>query len=177
MEKKSLIGALFLLLSISIPVVSAFVYESAQQTVTQTVVEVATITLQNSALGNIDEGETKTYTKTGGGGDVELASLGDAISLTTTKASVYLHLDSDLNDLTDYSTYNIVVKFSAVEGTTYSVGETACTLSLTSADHSSIDLDVARTWAFDFELTTTASSVDANSPTTVTIIVTAESTS
>jgi len=73
MEKKSLIGTLFLLLSISIPVVSAFVYESAQQTVTQTVVEVATITLQNAALGDIDEGETKTYTKTGGGGDVELA--------------------------------------------------------------------------------------------------------
>ncbi len=176
MKKKSLIGALFLLLSLSIPVVSAFVYESAQQTVTQTIVEVATITLQNSALGNLDEGETKTYTKIGGGGDVELASLGDAISLTTTKASVYLHLDSDLDSLTDYATYNIVVKFSAVEGTTYSVGETACTLNLTSPDHSSINLDGAGTWAFDFELTTTANSVNANSPTTVTIVVTAEST-
>lgn len=176
MKKKSLIGALFLLLSLSIPVVSAFVYESAQQTVTQTIVEVATITLQNSALGNLDEGETKTYTKIGGGGDVELASLGDAISLTTTKASVYLHLDSDLDSLTDYATYNIVVKFSAVEGTTYSVGETACTLNLTSPDHSSVNLDVAGTWAFDFELTTTANSVNANSPTTVTIVVTAEST-
>lgn len=176
MEKKSLIGVLFLLLSISIPVVSAFVYESAQQTVDQTVVEVATITLKDPALGNIDEGETKTYTKVGGGGDVELATLGDAISITTQKASVYLHLDSDLNDLTDYSTYEIVVKFSTVEGSTYTVGQTACTLNLTSPDYSSIDLDVAGTWKFDFELTTTASSVNANSPTTVTIVVTAEST-
>ena len=176
MEKKSLIGVLFLLLSISIPVVSAFVYESAQQSVTQTVVEVATITLKDPALGNIDEGETKTYTKVGGGGDVELATLGDAISLTTTKASVYLHLNSDLDDLTDYSTFNIVVKFSAVEGSTYAVGDTACTLSLASADYSSIDLDVAGTWKFDFELTTTASSVSTDSLATVTIIVTAQST-
>ncbi|MCW4038646.1 MAG: hypothetical protein NWF13_07940 [Candidatus Bathyarchaeota archaeon] len=175
MEKRYL-GILFLMLGFSIPLVSAFVYESAQQTVTQTIQEIATITLQNSALGNLEEGETKTYTKVGGGGDVELATLGDAISITTGKASAYLHLDSDLNDLTDYSVYSIVVKFSAVVGSTYSVGDTACTLTLASPDYSSVDLDAAGTWKFDFEITTTASPVDADTPTTVTIVVTAEST-
>ncbi len=170
--KESSVGILLIILSFSIVTVSAFVYESAQQTVTQTIVEVATITLQNSALGNIDEGDTTTYTKTG------VATLGDAISITTTKASVYLHLDSDLESLTDYSTYNIVVKFSQVVGSTYSVGDTASTLTLASPDTgvSPIDLDAAGTWKFDFEITTTPSSVDADTPTTVTIDVTAEST-
>ena len=163
-------GLFFILLSFMIVSVSAFVYESAQQTVTQTIVEVATITLENSALGSIDEGDTTTYTKT------EVALLGDAISITTTKASVYLHLDSDLNDLTDYSTYTITVKFAQVEGSTYSVGDTACTMTLASPDPSAIDLDAAGTWTFDFEVTTTPSSVDADTPTTVTIDVTAEST-
>ena len=170
-------GFFLIMLSFSIVTVSAFVYELAQQTVTQTIQEIATITLQNSALGNLEEGETKTYTKTGGGGDVELATLGDAISITTGKANVYLHLDSDLNDLTDYSAYTITVKFSQVVGSTYSVGDTACTMTLASPDPSAIDLDAAGTWKFDFEITTTASPVDADTPTTVTITVTGESTS
>jgi len=177
MNRSKILGLFLVLLSFSIVTVSAFVYETAQQTVTQTVQEIATITLQNSALVNIEEGETKTYTKTGGGGDVELATLGDAISLTAGKASVYLHLDSDLDSLTDYSTYTITVKFSQVQGSTYSVGDTACTLTLASPDYSSVDLDAVGAWKFDFELTTTASPVDADTPTTITITVTAESTS
>ena len=170
--KKRSLGLFFILLSFSIVSVSAFVYDFAQQTVTQTIVEVATFTLQNSAFGNIDEGDTTTYTKT------EVATLGDAISITTTKASVYLHLDSDLESLTDYATYNIVVKFSQVVGSTYSVGDTACTLTLASPDTgvSPIDLDAVGTWKFDFEITTTPNSVDSDTPTTVTIDVTAEST-
>ena len=104
-----------------------------------------------------------------------MASLGDAVSITSTKANVYLHFDSDLDALTDYSTYNIVVKFSQVVGSTYSVGDTACTLSLGSPDYSSVDLDAGGAWKFDFEITSTASSVDADTPTTVTITVTAES--
>ena len=177
MVRSKILGLFLVLLSFSIVTVSAFVYETAQQTVIQTVQEIATITLQNSALGNIEEGETKTYTKTGGGGDVELATLGDVISLTTGKASVYLHLDSDLDSLTDYSTYTITVKFSQVQGSTYSVGDIACTLTLVSPDYSSVDLDAVGAWKFDFELTTTASPVDADTPTTITITVTAESTS
>ena len=88
--KKKAIGMFFMLLSIIIISVSALVYESAQQTVTQTVKNIATITLNDAALGNLEEGETKTNTKT------EVANLGAAITLTTTKASVYLHLSSDL---------------------------------------------------------------------------------
>jgi hypothetical protein len=176
MHKSKALGLFLLILSFSIVTVSAFVYESAQQTVTQTIQEIATLTLQNSALGNLEEGETKTYSKTGGGGDVELAALGDAVSITSTKANVYLHFDSDLDALTDHSTYTITVKFSEVQGSTYSVGDTACTLTLASPDYSAVDLDVAGEWKFDLEITTTAGSVDADVPTTVTITVTAEST-
>lgn len=170
-RKTRMSGLLLILLSISIIGTSAYVYEQASQTITQTIKEVATITLLSSALGDLKEGETKFYTKT------NVTDLGDAITITTTEASVYLHLDSDLDSLTDYSTYNIVVKFSQVVGTTYSVGDTACTLSLESPDFSSIDLDAAGTWKFDFEVRTTADSVDADTLTTVTIIVSAESTS
>jgi len=163
-------GILLIALSFSIAGVSAYVYQQASQTITQTIVEVATITLKNSALGNINEGETKSYTK------AEVANLGDAITLTTTAANAYLHLDSDLDSVTDYSAYSIVVKFSQVVGSTYSVGDTACTLSTGSPDYSSVDLDAAGTWAFDLEISTTAGSVDSDVPATVTIIVTAEST-
>ena len=170
--RKSLTGILFILLSLTIVSVSAFVYEQATQTVTQTILEIATITLKNSALGNIEEGETITYT------NVTVADLGDAISITTTKANVYLHLDSDVDSLsTYYTTYNIVVKFATVPGgSSYTPGNPTCTLSLAVPDYSSIDLDVAGSWTFNFEITTTADSVSSNQGTTVTIIVTAEST-
>ena len=163
-------GLLLIMLSITIVGVSAYVFEQASQTVTQTIVDIATITLKNSALGNLNEGETQTYTQ------ATVANLGDTISLTTTTANVYLHSNSDLDSVSGYSTYNIVVKFSQVVGATYSVGDTACTLSIGSPDYSSIDLDAAGTWAFDFEITTTASSVSSDTPSTVTIIVSAEST-
>ena len=167
--RRSLIGVLFILLGLSIVTVSAFVYEQANQTIDQNIVEVATITLKNSDLGSIYEGETKTYTNS------QVPNLGNAITITTTKADVYLHLDSDLNLLADYSTYDIVVKFSQVVGSTYSVGQTACTLSLANPDYDSINLDAAGTWKFDFEITTTVNSVSADTSTTVTITVLAES--
>ena len=112
-------GLLLIMLSITIVGVSAYVFEQASQTVTQTIVDIATITLKNSALGNLNEGETQTYTQ------AAVANLGDTISLTTTTANVYLHLNSDLDSVSGYSTYNIVVKFSQVVGATYSVGDTA----------------------------------------------------
>lgn len=158
------------MLSVSIVGVSAYIYQQATQTITQTIVEIATITLKNSDLGNINEGEPKTYTET------DIPSLGDAITITTTAADVYLHLDSDLDSLTDYSVYSVTVKFSQVVGATYSVGDTACALTLASPDYSSILLDAAGTWAFDFEVSTTPSSVDVDTSTTVTIIVSAQST-
>jgi hypothetical protein len=163
-------GLLLIMLSITIVGVSAYVYEQATQTITQTIVDIATITLKNSALGNLNEGDSQTYTL------ATVPNLGDAISLTTTTANVYLHLDSDLDAVSSYTTYDIVVKFSQVVGATYSVGDTATTLTIGSPDYSSIDLDAAGTWAFDFEITTTAPSVSSDTPSTVTIIVAAEST-
>ena len=169
-KARRLSGLLLIMLSITIVGVSAYVYEQASQTITQTIIEIATITLKNSALGNLNEGETQSYTL------ATVPNLGDAITLTTTTANVYLHLDSDLDSVSGYSTYNIVVKFSQVVGGTYSVGDTATTLTIGSPDYSSIDLDAAGTWAFDFEITTTANSVSSDTPSTVTIIVSADST-
>ena len=73
--KKRFTGLAFIALSILIVSVSAYVFESATQTVTQTVRDVAEITIQNSALGDISEGETISYTET------EVSELGDAIRL------------------------------------------------------------------------------------------------
>jgi hypothetical protein len=159
------------LLSFSIVSVSAYIYEQNSHNVTQTIVDIATLTLSNSALGNLEEAQTLLYTPT------NESTLDDIITVTTTKANVYLHLDSDLDTVTNYSAYDIVVKFSQVSGSTYSVGDTACTLTIGSPDPSAIDLDVAGTWIFDFEVTTTAGAVSANTPSTVTITVSAESTS
>ena len=170
--KRKVIGVFFVLLSIIIVSVSALVYESAQQTVTQTIKEIATITLNNSALGNIEEGETKSYTK------ADVAALGAAISITTSKANVYLHLNSDIDSQsTYYTTYTITVKYIIVPGgQTHSVGETAGTMTIASPDPAAVTLDVAGSWVFDFEVTTTAQSVSADQATTATIVVTAEST-
>ena len=170
-KERAILGIVLLLLSFSIVSVSAFIYEQNSQTVSQTIIDVATLTLSNAGLSNLEEAQTLLYTPTN---DTELDEI---ISITTTKANVYLHLDSNLDTLTDYSTYNIVVKFSTVVGSTYSIGDTACTLSLGSPDFSSIDLDAAGTWAFDFEITTTAGTVSSDSPNTVTINVSAESSS
>lgn len=168
--RKRKAGIALILLALLIVSVSAFVYDAAQQTIGQTIINVATITLKNSDLGNIEEGETKSYTKT------EVANLGAAISLTTAKADVYLHLNSDIDTLTTYyDTYTVTVKFITVPGgSTHSVGDTAATMSIAAPDPSAVTLDVAGSWAFDFELTTTAKAVSSDQGTTATIDVTAE---
>jgi hypothetical protein len=170
--KSKLFGVMFLLLSVVIVSVSAFVYETSQQTVGQTIVDVATLTLQNSALGDLEEGETKSYTK------ADVATLGAAISITTSKADVYLHLNSDIDSLsTYYTTYTLTVKYIIVPGgSSHSVGDTATTMTIAAPDPAAITLDVAGSWAFDFELTTTAKTVSSDQATTATIVVTAEST-
>jgi hypothetical protein len=169
---KKIIGLAFVLLSVMIVSVSAFVYESATQTVGQTVVNVATLTLKNSALGSIDEGDTRSYTK------ADVAALGAAISITTSKATVYLHLDSDIQNLdTTYATYTVTVRYITVPGgSSHSVGQTAATMSIASPDPAAITLDVAGSWVFDFEITTTAKSVSSDQASTATVVVTAEST-
>jgi hypothetical protein len=172
LERKNLLGVLFLLLSFAVVSVSAYVYESMQQNVTQTIKEIATISLNNSTLGNLEEGQTLFYTKS------NVTNLGAAISLTTTKANVYMHLSSNLaSQSTYYSTFNVAVKIATKpSGGTHSAGETVYTLTLASPNSGSINLDVLGTWTFDFEVTTTAKSVSSDKSNIVTITVTAEST-
>ena len=164
-------GILLLVFSLMVAGVSAYVYQQATMTVTQTIVEVASITVQNSALGNINEGETKSYTK----GDV--ASLGEAFTIDIQSQPVYLHFDSDIDSLSgSHDTYTITVKFIQVQGSTFSVGETAVTMTIGSPDPAAVTLDATGLWKFDFEITTKAKSVNSDTPTTATIIVSAQST-
>ena len=163
-------GIVFLIFSLMVAGVSAYVFQEATMTVTQNIVEVATFTLKNSDLGDINEGESIVYTS------VEVANLGAAITITTTTQPVYLHFDSDIDSLSGaYSAYDINVIYDTVPGGGSGSG-TACVLSLASPDYSSITLDAVGTWIFDLSVETTADSVDADTPTTVSIIVGAEST-
>jgi hypothetical protein len=162
----------FVLLSLLIVSVTATVYESAQQTTTQTIKKIATLNLNNAALGDIEEGETKSYS------EATVPALGNVISVTTTKSDVYLHLNSDIDSLgTYYSTYDITVKYATVPGSSsHVVGETATTMTIGTPDPTpAVTLDVSGSWAFDFEITTTAKSVSSDQGTTATIAVTAES--
>ncbi len=170
-RKARMMGLLFITLWFSVVTVSAYVFQQSQMTVTQTVKEIATITLQNSALGNINEGQGISYTKN------EVPTLGNAIEIVTTTTNVYMHLNSDLDSQDDYSTYTITVKFITVPGgSAHNVGDTACTMTKAIPDPAGVTLDVSGTWGFDFEVTTVANSVNSDTPTTVTIVVTAEST-
>jgi hypothetical protein len=173
MKRKTLIGILFVLMSITITSVSAYVYETAQLTLTQTIKEIATITLRGSSFGVLKEGQTLLYTK------ANSSNLGAAITLVTTEDNVYMHLTS--SDLASqsiwYSAFNVVVKIATKPtGSTHTVGETVATLSLASPNSGAINLDVLGSWTFDFEVTTTAKPVSADHATTVTITATAEST-
>lgn len=165
-----ILGVFFVLLSILIVSVTAVVYETAQQTVTQTIKNIATLVLNSPALGNIEEGETKSYTK------ADVVALGDAINITTYKANVYLHLNSDVDSLNAYyTTYTITIKYATVPGgSSHSTGQIAAIITIVSPDPAGIGLDVAGSWTFDFEITTTAKSVSSDQATTVTIVATAE---
>jgi hypothetical protein len=171
--KKKIVGIAFVLLSILIMSVSAFVYISDSQTVTQTVRKVvSTFTLKDPTLTSLFEGETASYTET------QVPDLGDAISIQTAKDNVYLYLDSDIDALAgSYSTYTLTVKYASVEGSAHTPGDIAAVLDLSypdlTAPGSGIKLDVAGTWSFDFELTITAGSVPSDQTNVVTIIVSA----
>jgi hypothetical protein len=170
--QSKLASLILFILSFSIMGVTAYIYENSTQFITQNIMDVASITLKNTDLGPLKEGETKNYTKN------DIPSLGDAIIVTVDESVslVNLNLDSDLDLLDEfYSTYDIVVKFSEVVGNTYSVGDVACTLSVGAEDYSSIELAEAGTWKFDFEVTTTAKSVDMEIPGVITLIIEAES--
>jgi hypothetical protein len=172
LSKKRIVGFAFLLLSLVVVGVSAYVYETGNISVTQTVRNIATLTVQNSALGNIEEGQTLSYTK------ATVPTLGNILNLSTTKDNVYLHFNSDVDSLSAYySNYTITVKYAAVgASSSHNVGDVACTMTLAAPDPTGVTLDKTGAWRFDFEITTTAMSVSADQPTTVTIVVTSEST-
>jgi hypothetical protein len=171
LRKRHVIASL-LLLTLTFSIVAAYVYETGNISITQTVKNIATLTVQNSALGNIEEGQTIAYTK------ASVASLGNVLTLTTTKDNVYLHFNSDIDSLSSYySTYTITVKYAAVgAGSSHAVGDVACTMTLAAPDPTGVTLDKVGTWRFDFEITTTAKSVSSDQATSVTTVVTAEST-
>lgn len=169
--KKKIAGIAFVLLSIAIMSVSAYVYESGTQTLQQTVKNIATLTLKSSILGDLEEGETRSYTYP------TVPEFGSAISITTGKAGVVLKLDSDIQDLTEtYSDYTLTVLYATVPGGSHSSGDTAATLTILAPDPPAITLDATGTWTFDFALTVTAKSVTSDSTAIATIYVTAEST-
>jgi hypothetical protein len=146
-------------------------YESGTQEVTQTVKNIATLTLQNSALGNIEEGQTVTVTK------ATVSSLGAAVTLQTNKDNIYLKFDSNVNLLTSaFSSYTITAKYASVgTGSSASVGSTACTMTIASPDPAVITLDKAGTWTLDFEVSATAKSVTSDQVTSATVLVYAQS--
>jgi hypothetical protein len=170
--RKRYVIVCMLLSALTFSIVAAYIYETGNISNTQTVKNIATLTVQNSALGNIEEGQTIAYTK------ATVASLGNILTLTTTKDNVYLHFNSDIDTLSSfYSTYPVTVKYAAVgAGSSHAVGDVACTMTLAAPDPAGVTLDKAGTWRFDFELTTTAKSVSSDQATASTVIVTAEST-
>jgi hypothetical protein len=172
MAKKIAIIIFIVLMISTISLVAAYVYETGTVIPSQTVKNIATLTLQNSALGNIEEGQTITYTK------ASISSLGNIFNLTTYKDAVYLHLASNLDTMTtNYSNYTIVVKYAAVgAGSSRNVGDTAAVLSISSPNPATVTLDKAGAWRFDIEITTTAKSVASDQATSPTITVTAENT-
>lgn len=173
-RKNRTIGFAFILVSVLIGTATAvtYFYEQALQTATQTIKDVADITVKTPvALTNIDEGQPATYTKT------EIADLGAAATVVTYKSPVDLTFSStDLGLLsTYYTTYTITVKiFSVPGGSTLTPGSTAATLTLTSTSPAAITLDAAGTYVFDYEITVLAKSgIATDTPTTATITVSA----
>jgi len=170
--KKSIFGLLLVTLSFAIVATSAFIYEQASSTATQTILEIASLTLNNAALGDIEEGDTVLYTP------ANTSAVNDVISVTTGKANVYMHIDTNLEgQSTYYNAYQIEVVIDSAPGDSGLSG-TVATLSIGSPDTATgIDLDVAGTYVFDFQVTTSAKQVSGNQGSTVNITVSAESTS
>ena len=167
--KRSLTGITLIAMSLMILVVSAFVYDQASQTTTQTVVNVASISLGNAALGNINEGETILYTT------ANTSALDNILDITTAATNVYLYFDSDLEgQTTNYDTYQIEVIVSSAPGGS-SLSGTIATLTMAAPDTATgITLDVIGNYVLDFQVTTTAQAVSSNQDTTVNITVTIE---
>jgi hypothetical protein len=164
-----LAGFALILLSLSVVVVSGFVYGMNQHMAYQTTV-IAKLNIESSALGNIEEGQTKTFDK------FTIPDLGSAATLVTTKDHVCLLFESNAGSLnSSFSEYTISIKFASVgSGSRYCVGDIANTINLTSPAIM-VTLDKAGVWGFDLEIITTAKSVSSDQATSVTVKVTVES--
>ena len=164
-------GIATILLGIIISGASAYIYQQKSFAASQNIVEIVSITLQSLNLGDINEGQTIIYTKS------EAPILGEAVSVTTTTAPVYLHFTSNLDSVDDYyETFNINIIYDSTPHGGSGSG-TAGTLSITSHDLTTpVILDVPGTWVFDLSVETTANPVDVNTQLTVSILVEAKNT-
>ena len=157
-------GSLLIFVSVLIFSVSAFVFEQPSNTIT--------INLNQGNLGNILEGQTLHYTPS------NTSALDDIICITTNQANVYLHFETNLEgQISNYDTYQIIVKVGDTipARSSNSTGDTTAILTIASPDTTSgVALDAAGEWAFDFEITTTAKSVDSNQASTVNITISVE---
>ena len=167
--KRSYAGISLIVMSLMILAVSAFVYDQASQTTTQTIINVASLSLGNAALGNINEGETILYTPS------NTSALDDIVSITTAATNVFLYFDTDLEgQTTNYGTYQIEVEVSSAPGGPGLSG-TIATLTMAAPDTASgITLDAIGDYVLDFQVTTTAEAVSSNEDTTVNITVSIE---
>jgi hypothetical protein len=158
-----------ILLAMSVVIVSGFVYGMNQHMAYQTLV-IANLNIKSSALGNIEEGQTKTFD------NATIPGLGSAATLVTTKDHVCLLFESNVGILnSSFSEYAINIKFASVgSGSSYSVGDVANTINLMSPAIM-VTLDKAGVWSFDLEIIITAKSVSSDQAMPVTIKVTAES--
>jgi hypothetical protein len=149
-------------------------YEQQQSVITQNIKNVADITTKNPSLPNLEEGQSATYTKT------TVTDLGDAADVTTYKSNVILAFSSsDISALTTkYSQYEIVIKYAVVPvGSTSTVGDVAATITMASPNPSSVTLDLAGNWQFDYEISVTAlPGISADTSSTATVTVTASPT-
>jgi hypothetical protein len=167
MKIRKMAGLLLVLLSFFIVLVSAFVYDQASQTTTQTITDVASLSISNADLGPIEEGETIVYPTT-------TPALDNILSVTTTKDHAYLYIVTDLDTQSgNYDTYQIEVIVDTAPG---SLSGTVATLTIVNPSTiTGIDLDTAGGYTFDFQVTTTAQQVSSDTPTTVNIDVSVES--
>lgn len=150
--------------------VSAYVYQQYTQSISQKIIDVVSFTLNNCDLGPLKEGETRIYD------DTQIESLKDAIKIQVDDFVSHVDLDiySNLDQIDElYTTYDIIIKFSDVVGETYTTGDNACTISIRNKDYSSIELDAPGNWSFDFEILTSAKSIDEDTPSSVILNVSA----
>jgi hypothetical protein len=146
--------------------VSSYYYHKTLVAANQNSAGIVSIDLNTVELGPINEGDRKTYTKN------TVPSLGECVKVNVLKQPVYLLFDSNLDSLsTYYSTFIVKVRFTQVQGSTYSEGDIAIVMTINSPDPVAVPLDSTGLWKFDFEIITSANSVNSDTNPSITIHV------